>query len=235
LEEQCVVFRSFVGDFRAGLFLSATLLSCGVCASPGFAQDAIQASPAPLAPATPVAASQNATPTAQQGTQASAAQQQAHVTKFDDWYYRCVDGNAADGTAKSSCEVAQIATVKQGDQTVNVLTLAFAKTADGEQKSAKHNAPGLLLTTLVPLNVYLPAGLSIDAGDKPMMQLTYRNCNQAGCWAQQEITAKTLAALQKSADGVGHLQLMDGRTVNIKFSLKGLSPALDAMNKSASR
>jgi invasion protein IalB len=122
---------------------------------------------------------------------------------------------------------------KQGDQAVNMLTLAFAKAADAEQKSAKPNAPELLLTTLVPLNV--PAGLSIDAGDGPMMQLTCRNCNQTGCWAQQEMAAKTLAALQKSADGVGHLQLMEGRKVNIKFALKGLSPALDAMNKAASR
>jgi invasion protein IalB len=49
------------------------------------------------------------------------------------------------------------------------------------------------------------------------------------------MNAKTLAALQKSTDGVGHLQLMDGRKVNIKFSLKGLSPALDALNKPASK
>jgi invasion protein IalB len=210
--------------------LSATiLLSCAAFAAPGLAQDA------PQPPAAPASPQQDTPAAAPQGGQPSAAQPQAHVTKFDDWYYRCIDGKATDGAARSSCEVAQIATVKQGDQTVNVLTLAFARTADAQQKGAKSAAPGVLLTTLVPLNVNLPAGLSIDAGDRPAVQLTYRNCNQAGCWAQQEMNAKTLAALQKSTDGVGHLQLMDGRKVNIKFSLKGLSPALDALNQPASK
>jgi invasion protein IalB len=208
------------------------ILSYVAFAPAAFAEDAAQAPAATQATNSPQQATSTATA---QGSQAAAAQQQAKVTKFDDWYYRCVDGKAADGKAKSSCEVAQIATVKQGDQTVNVLTLAFAKTADAGQKGTKPSASGLLLTTLVPLNVNLPAGLSIDAGDRPAVQLTYRNCNQAGCWAQQEMNAKTLAALQKSTDGVGHLQLMDGRKVNIKFSLRGLSPALDALNQPASK
>lgn len=141
---------------KAGISAMA-LLSCVAFAQAGFAEDA---APAP-ATARPPASSQQAAPAAKpQGGQATAAQQQANVTKFDDWYYRCVDGKAADGAAKSSCEVAQIASVKQGDQTVNVLTLAFAKAKDAGQRGTKPTAPGLLLTTLVPLNVNLPAGLS---------------------------------------------------------------------------
>ncbi|CAN7706988.1 invasion associated locus B family protein [Rhizobium rhizogenes] len=159
------------------------------------------------------------------------------MQKFDDWYYRCVDGKAADGSATTNCEVAQIATVKQGDQDVNVLTFAIAKapaTLSPTQKGGKPAASDLVLTTLVPLNMYLPAGLSIDAGDKPVVQLAYRNCNQAGCWSQQKLDAKMVAALSKAADGVGHVQMMNGQKVNIKFSLKGLSAALDALQKPAS-
>lgn len=176
-----------------------------------------------------------------QGSPAAANEQppapQARVQKFDDWYYRCIDGKAADGAATTHCEVAQIATVKQGDQDVNVLTLAIAK-ADApvasDKKAGKPPASDLVLTALVPLNMYLPAGLSIDAADKPAVQLAYRNCNQAGCWSQQKLDTKTVRALAKAADGVGHVQLMDGQKVNIKFSLKGLSSALDALQKSAS-
>ncbi|WP_309546673.1 invasion associated locus B family protein [Rhizobium rhizogenes] len=159
------------------------------------------------------------------------------MQKFDDWYYRCIDGKAADGSATTNCEVAQIATVKQGDQDVNVLTFAIAKasaTPSPTQKGGKPTAGDLVLTTLVPLNMYLPAGLSIDAADKPVVQLAYRNCNQAGCWSQQKLDTKTISALAKAADGVGHVQLMNGQKVNIKFSLKGLSAALDALQKSAS-
>ena len=101
-------------------------------------------------------------------------------------------------------------------------------------KSAKQPASELALTALVPLNMYLPAGLSIDAADKSVVQLSYRNCNQAGCWSQQKLDAKMIAALSKAADGTGHVQLMNGQKVNIKFSLKGLSAALDALQKPAS-
>jgi invasion protein IalB len=160
------------------------------------------------------------------------------VQKFDDWYYRCVDGKAADGSAATSCEVAQIATVKQGDQDVNVLKLAIAKATDAptpsNKKAAKQPAVELVLMTLVPLNMYIPAGLNIDVADKPVVQLAYRNCNQAGCWAQQKLDNKMVAALSKASDGTGHVQMMNGQKVNIKFSLKGLSAALDALQKAAS-
>ncbi|NTJ36351.1 invasion associated locus B family protein [Agrobacterium rhizogenes] len=205
------------------VFLSSTLFAFSATA---------QEQPAPAAANSPASTG------SAQGSPAAANEQppapQARVQKFDDWYYRCIDGKAADGAATTHCEVAQIATVKQGDQDVNVLTLAIAKADAPDKKTAKQPASDLVLTTLVPLNMYLPAGLSIDAGDKPVVQLAYRNCNQAGCWSQQKLDTKTISALAKAADGVGHVQMMNGQKVNIKFSLKGLSAALDALQKSAS-
>jgi invasion protein IalB len=246
-----MTLKSFTDNVFGRSIASAILVSCVMQASPLFAEDASQpavpAQPAaqtvspPAAPAAPAQADAT-TPQPQAG---QPAQPQVHATKFDNWYYRCVDGKAADGAPVSSCEVAQIATVKQGDQNVNVLTLAFAQaptaaeapptTPAAGQKGAKPTAPDLLFTALVPLNMYLPAGLGIDAGNKPVLQLAYRNCNQAGCWAQQKLDAKTMAALQKNDDAIGHVQLINGQKVNIKFSLKGLSPALDALRKPASK
>ncbi|PRA88077.1 invasion-associated locus B family protein, partial [Ochrobactrum sp. MYb29] len=112
-------------------------------------------------------------------------------TRFDDWFYRCVDVKASDGKALQQCEVAQIAQVKQGDQDVNVLTLAIAKTApEAGKKSSDYN---LLLTALVPLNVVLPIGLGFAADGKDVVTVPYRNCNQAGCWAQQKLDGKMLS------------------------------------------
>ena len=219
------------GTFSIKKLASVILVSSVLYASSGMAQEQ---------PAAGAAAPAN-TGAQQDATAAPAGQQQpapqARVQKFDDWYYRCVDGKAADGSATTSCEVAQIATVKQGEQSVNVLTLAIAKTpatSTPTQKGGKPVASDLVLTTVVPLNMYLPAGLGIDAGDKPVVQLAYRNCNQAGCWSQQKLDAKMVAALTKAADGVGHVQMMNGQKVNIKFSLKGLAAALDALEKPAS-
>lgn len=239
-----MTLKSSSGTVFARRVASAILVSCAVHASPSFAEDTGQTAP-PAQPATQAASPQPAAQAVPALGNASApqggqpAQPQVHATKFDSWYYRCFEGKAVDGGPISSCEVAQIATVKQGEQDVNVLTLAFAKAPPSvpaaAQKSGKSAVPDILLTALVPLNMYLPVGLGIDAGDKQVVQLAYRNCNQTGCWAQQKLDAKAMAALQKSSDGVGHVQLMNGQKVNIKFSLKGLTSALDALSKPASK
>ncbi|PRA75779.1 invasion-associated locus B family protein [Ochrobactrum sp. MYb29] len=157
--------------------------------------------------------------------------QKVQSTRFDDWFYRCVDVKASDGKALQQCEVAQIAQVKQGDQDVNVLTLAIAKTAPEAGKKPSDN--DLLLTAIVPLNVVLPIGLGFAADGKDVVTVPYRNCNQAGCWAQQKLDGKMLSALQKSSAGEAHLRLMNGQNINLKFSLKGLTRALAELQKPA--
>ncbi|NLS19402.1 invasion associated locus B family protein [Rhizobium sp. P40RR-XXII] len=217
--------------FSIKTLAAVAVLSTAFVASSGLAQE--QPAPAANAPSN-TSAAQTPAPAASEQQPAP----QARVQKFDDWYYRCIDGKAADGSTSTHCEVAQIATVKQGDQDVNVLTLAIAKATDApapsNKKAAKQPANDLVLTALVPLNMYIPAGLGIDAAEKPVVQLAYRNCNQTGCWSQQKLDAKMVAALTKASDGTGHVQMMNGQKVNIKFSLKGLPAALDALQKTAS-
>ena len=149
--------------------------------------------------------------------------------RFDDWYYRCAEVKAADGKSVAQCEVAQIAQVKQGEENVNVLTLAIAKTAPEAGKKPSDN--DLLLTALAPLNVVLPIGLGLAADGKDVVTIPYRNCNQAGCWAQQKLDQKMLGALQKSSAGEARLRLMNGQNINLKFSLKGLTKALAELQK----
>lgn len=148
--------------------------------------------------------------------------------QFDDWYYRCADVKSADGKAVQQCEVAQIAQVKQGEENVNVLTLAIAKTASAGNKKSGND---LLLTALVPLNVVLPIGLGLAADGKNVATIPYRNCNQAGCWAQQKLDPKMLGSLQKAAAGEARLRLTNGQNINLKFSLKGLTKALAELQK----
>ncbi len=170
------------------------------------------------------------TPATQAATQ-EAAQQQVKSTQYADWFLRCVDIKAEDGSIVPSCEVAQVSQVKQGEKDVNVLTLSFAKIApDSAAKDKKHPVE-LFVTALVPLNIFLPAGFALDADGKPVAEMVYRNCNDAGCWVQQKLDAKLIAALQKGTDGSARVSLMNGQKVNIKFSLKGLTEALNALQK----
>ncbi|MBE0560734.1 invasion associated locus B family protein [Brucella anthropi] len=166
---------------------------------------------------------------AEEATVSSPKTPAVQSTRFDDWYYRCTDVKVSDGKSVAQCEVAQIAQVKQGDQDVNVLTLAIAKTAPEAGKKPSDN--DLLLTVLVPLNVVLPIGLGLAADGKDVVTIPYRNCNQSGCWAQQKLDGKMLTALQKGSAGEARLRLMNGQNINLKFSLKGLTKALAELQK----
>ncbi|MBY3417699.1 invasion associated locus B family protein [Rhizobium laguerreae] len=173
----------------------------------------------------------SAVPAEQGLEQVQAPAQPAPATKsqkFDDWYYRCT-GSA--GT--EACEVAQVAQVTKDGKPVNILTLAIAASPAGSQGKGGKGKPRLMLTALLPLNVFLPSGLSIKADGKPVAKLDYRNCNQSGCWAQQALDTKTAAALKKGSSAEGLVRLMNGQDVNIRFSLKGLKPALDELQSTA--
>ncbi|EJN02511.1 invasion associated locus B family protein [Phyllobacterium sp. YR531] len=228
--------------------VTITILGYSVAySSEGFAQDATPPEVTEPAAAQAPASTETATPQLPAVAETTQPLQQVEApieasaptapdirtTKFDDWYYRCVDTKESDGKVVAACEVAQISQVKQNDQDVNVLTLAIAKTAPDPVVKGKEQKPELLLTVLVPLNVFLPVGFGITVSDKPVMQVAYRNCNQAGCWAQQKLDAKMLTALQKGAEATGSLRLLNGQNINIKFSLKGLSAALSELQKPA--
>lgn len=156
-------------------------------------------------------------------------------TRFDDWHHRCVDVKVGNGTSVRQCEVVQVAQIRQGESNVDVLTLAIAKTAPANGSGTAGGQVGgdLLLTVLVPLNVVLPPGLGLVADGRDLGVVPYRNCNQAGCWAQQKLDENMLAALRKGTAGEARLRLMNGQPINLRFSLKGLTRALAALQESS--
>ncbi|NKK97345.1 invasion associated locus B family protein [Rhizobium leguminosarum bv. viciae] len=204
--------RKFLRIGMTGGFRTiASVLIFIACANPAFSQSAVQAEQGleqVQAPAQPAPAMKS--------------------QKFDDWYYRCT-GSA--GT--EACEVAQVAQVTKDGKPVNILTLAIAASPAPSRGKGGKGKPRLMLTALLPLNVFLPSGLSIKADGKAVAKLDYRNCNQSGCWAQQALDAKTAAALKKGSTAEGLVRLMNGQDVNIRFSLKGLKPALDELQPTA--
>ena len=61
-------------------------------------------------------------------------------TKFEDWYYRCVDVKTADGRLFAQCEVAQIAQVNRSGKDVNILTLRSPRRLGDPAKKDKKQA-----------------------------------------------------------------------------------------------
>jgi invasion protein IalB len=189
------------GTKRGGRTVAAVLMVVA-CANPSFSQS-------------PIPADKASEQASAQPTPAIKSQ------KFDDWYYRC--------TSAAACEVAQVAQVAKDGKNVNVLTLAISTAPADSQRKGEKGKSRLVLTALLPLNVFLPSGLSIKADGKPVAKLDYRNCNEAGCWAQLALDTKTTTALKKGAIAEGLVRLMNGQDVNIRFSLNGLKPALDEL------
>jgi len=164
------------------------------------------------------------------GAFAAPAQQEPRKiqsTRYGDWFYRCTESNRASANVKPQCEVMQIAQVQQAKTIVNILTLAIAQTPAGSTRKRGD----LLLTALVPLNVSLPLGLVLSIDSRNRLQMPYRNCNQAGCWAQRKLDQKTLKVLEGATAGSAHLQLINGQNISLKFSLKGLTKALAELQK----
>lgn len=147
------------------------------------------------------------------------------VQRFHDWQMRC----ATKDQSPDICEIAQVAQVMREQDGVTVLTLAIAPDMAASKGRGEMASPSMILTMLVPLNVALPAGLSISADGKPITNLAYRNCNQSGCWVRTSLKPTTLSALKKGRTGGATLSLVDGQAVDIRFSLTGLTAALAAL------
>jgi len=177
-------------------------------------------SPAPSAtPATPAAAAPQ--PSTESGP--VSAQPQATTASFGDWVMRCrrID-NAPSGA--TSCEVAQTLQVQgQGP----IAEIAFGS-PPGKDASA-----GMRVVVVLPNNVTFAGAvlMSIDEKDKPV-ELTYRRCLPAGCFADTDAKDDILAKWRTQA-GRGRLVFKDGasRDIVLPFSFRGLAQALDAMAK----
>src|SRR6202795_2869583 len=178
------------------------------------------ASPAPSAsPATPSAAAPQ--PSTESGPVSS--QPQATTASFGDWVMRCRRIDNTPGSA-TSCEVAQTLQVQgQGP----IAEIAFGS-PPGKDASA-----GMRVVVVLPNNVTLagPVLMSIDEKDKPV-ELTYRRCLPAGCFADTDAKDEILARWRTQA-GRGRLAFKDGanRDITLPFSFRGLAQALDAMAK----
>lgn len=173
-----------------------------------------------------------AAPAAQAGTAQAGATpaKDPTVKQFTDWTYRC-SNQPVNEQFMTQCEIVQIRQLKKENNVVNVLILALTEIAP-EKKGDK---PNVLLTSVVPLNIFLPEGLLFSIDGKEIARIPYRNCNQQGCWAQVVLDEKTLNVLKKGNEGLGRMRVANGQSIDVKFSLKGFSAALTELQNAAGK
>jgi len=154
---------------------------------------------------------------------ASAAQAQApqrSTATYEDWTLRC---EATAGTPPQKyCEIVQ-STQRQG-QSNPVTQIAIGRPA----KTAPFKT-----VVLVPVNVWLPAGIKLVYDEKQAsFNEAFNRCLPGGCFAEGELTDDILKRLRARTDR-GRLEFKDANQNDITtpVSFKGFSQALDALLK----
>ncbi len=144
---------------------------------------------------------------------------QLTTATFGDWVERCQRVNA-NGEARRFCEVAL--TVTASGQTAPLAEIAIGR--------LKKSDP-LRLTLVLPVNVSFPSAPKIDLGDGDPMELVWRQCVPAGCFAEAAFGADVVRAWRDAKSAKVESKSAAGQTFNFAISLRGLPQALDAMVK----
>jgi len=143
----------------------------------------------------------------------SAQVPQLTTATYDDWTVRCEVHDAA-----KTCEM---------EQTSQVQGQPVSQIAIGR---ASKNAP-LRIVFQVPINVWLPAGVTFALDDKdPGVSATFKRCVGTGCFADTDLPTTIVNRLHSQTQN-GKLLFKDAaqRPVTIPVSFKGFAAAFDAM------
>jgi invasion protein IalB len=146
---------------------------------------------------------------------------QSTTATFGDWVLRCNRMAEASGQAQRVCEVAQTIII-QGQQA------PVAEVAIGRIKKADP----LHVTVVLPVNVVFPSAPQVSLDGQPPLELSWKRCLPNGCFADATPKEEVLRNW-RAAKTNGRIETKDafGRNVAVTISFRGLSQALDALNK----
>ena len=144
---------------------------------------------------------------------------QLTTASFGDWVERCqrLPGG------QRVCEVA--ATVAASG--ANGQTAPLAQIAIGRVKKSEP----LRLTLVLPVNVGFPSAPKLAPEGQAGIELAWRECVPAGCYADAAFGAELQSALRDAKAGRVEFKAAGGQTFNFAISLRGLPQALDALAK----
>lgn len=135
---------------------------------------------------------------------------------YQDWIVRCTTvAGAAGAPAARTCEMVQDIRKREGGERVLAVLIGY-KT--GEKPK---------LTLLAPLGLALPQGikLSLDAEQKPLVDLSFATCVAAGCIATAEFTPALSARLDTGTSIRVGLTAYEGKATEVPVSLRGFAAA----------
>jgi len=140
---------------------------------------------------------------------------------YGDWVLRCVRTGDS-GTGPQTCEVVQ--SIILPNQQAPIAQVAIGSV---------DKTSGLRLTIVVPVAVSLGKGPTITGtGSSVLFDLSWRRCLPSGCYADIALTPEAVKMLHARTEPAA-LVFRDSaeNDVNLPFSMRGFSQALDAFPK----
>ena len=173
------------------------------------------------APLCALAADQPAAPNPPAVATPAAPVQKLYVQPYGDWVYRCLSTTPADQPTHTICSVQQQLVLKQNGHITQLLTVTFVR----------NDARGHDVNILAPLGVALKPGVELSVNSLKPLEAAYSFCNENGCFVIDQPAARfTKDVHSNEAKGHAKIGLMNGKLITIDFSLKGLMPALAALD-----
>lgn len=148
------------------------------------------------------------------------AEPQSTSATFGDWVMRCNRVESSEQIQRL-CEAAQTIIIQGQQAPVAELAIGRIKKADP-----------LRVTIVLPVNVAFPSAPKVNLDGQPSLELTWRRCLPNGCFADTSPKEETFRSW-RAARTTGRIETTDafGRNVVVTISFRGLSQALDALNK----
>ncbi|MES9870954.1 MAG: invasion associated locus B family protein [Sedimenticola sp.] len=135
--------------------------------------------------------------------------------RFGNWIYECETRDQ-----KEVCAITQTITIKENQARVLKLTLG---------KLGKENR--LVLAALLPLGIYLPAGVAGKVDGANQFPITLRTCTQHGCEAVIQVDDHLRWKMKAGKELIiGFVTRPGTGTFTIPVSLEGTTAGLDALD-----
>lgn len=151
---------------------------------------------------------------AQANAQAQAPLKPDLTKQVGDWMVRCYPV-----ASPSPCDMFELLAQKNSGNRVMSMSFAYAPKADR-----------YVVQIAVPLGVDLQKGLTIKAGSYTSPALRFRRCDRGGCYVEGVTDSSIVSALsQNDGQAKATIASVEGRTLDVAFSLKGFGEARSQM------
>ncbi len=132
---------------------------------------------------------------------------------FDDWLVRCPMS-----PQPMPCDAVQLLLEPKSKQRVLSVSVAY-----DQVKAAQ------VVRIILPLGVWLPNGVTVQAGGVKIDKVVVRRCEPFGCVVEGFLDAKLREAMRKGGDAKIVVYDQNQKPLDLKFSLKGFAAAEDHM------